>query len=129
MAEKRKITRHLKRLKIRFGVNNPTSLAFTEDFSEMGIFIRSVNVIMPGTTLRAELFLPDNDLVEFEGKVVWGRRIPGSLIHLAKKSGMGIMITKFLSNEEKYLAYCRILADKKTHLAHPAQDDTRNTTS
>ena len=113
MAEKRKIMRLQKRLKLRYGVNNATSVAFTEDFSEAGVFIRGVNVISPGSTLKVELFLPGDDPVFFEARIIWGRRIPGSIIHLSKKSGMGVIITRFLTNEEKYRAFCRDLTESK----------------
>jgi len=112
MAEKRKLPRHLKRLKLRYGVTHATSLAFTEDFSELGIFIRAVNVMIPGTKLLVELFMPDNSPITFEGKVAWSRRVPGSLIHLAK-GGMGVLITKFLTGEEKYCEFCHDLTDRK----------------
>lgn len=113
MAEKRKIMRLQKRLKLRYGINKPTSLAFSEDFSEQGLFIRAVNVILPGSTIKIDLFLPDNDPVALEGRIIWGRRVPGSLIHLAKKSGMGVLITKIVSNEEKYRLFCRALTERK----------------
>lgn len=112
MAEKRKIKRSLKRLKLRYGVNRATSLAFTEDVSETGVFVRTVNVMGPGVIVQVELSMPDNTPVHFEGRVVWSRRVPGSLIHLSK-GGMGLMITKFLSGEEKYLEFCHSIADKK----------------
>jgi hypothetical protein len=111
MAEKRKITRMLKRLKLRYGQNQATSLAFTEDFSESGVFIRAVNVMSPGVNLLVELFMPDNVPVTFEARVMWSRRVPGSLIHLSK-GGMGVMITKYLSGEEKYREFCHSIADR-----------------
>ncbi len=112
MAEKRKLPRLQKRLKLRYGVSQATSLAFTEDFSEFGLFIRAVNVMVPGVHLLVELFMPDNTPITFEGRVMWGRRVPGSLIHLSK-GGMGVMITKFLTGEEKYLEFCHSIADRK----------------
>ena len=112
MAEKRKTTRLLKRLKLRYGASSATSLAFTEDFSEFGIFIRAVNVMTPGSKLLVELFMPDNEPVTFEARVMWSRRVPGSLIHLSK-GGMGVMITKFLTGEEKYQEVCHSLTNKK----------------
>ncbi len=111
MAEKRKITRSLKKLKLKYGISRATSLAFTEDVSETGVFVRTVNVMGPGVIMLVELFMPDNLPVTFEAKVVWSRRVPGSLIHLSK-GGMGLLITKFLSGEEKYLDFCRSLVRK-----------------
>ncbi len=91
------------------------ALAFTEDVSETGVFVRTVNVMGPGVIMLVELFMPDNLPVTFEAKVVWSRRVPGSLIHLSK-GGMGLMITKFLSGEEKYLDFCRSLRTKTQHV-------------
>ncbi len=119
MPEKRKIMRLQKRLKLRYGVKRATSLAFTEDFSEAGIFIRAVNVMLPGSTLQVDLSLPDNDTVSFEGRIVWGRRVPGSLIHFAKKSGMGLIITGFTANEDKYREFCRSQVARKKSLSMP----------
>ena len=116
MAEKRNTTRLQKRLKLRYGVSKATNLAFTEDFSEVGLFVRAVNVMTPGIRLVVELFMPDNLPVTFEAKVVWGRRVPGSLIHLSK-GGMGLLITKFLTGEEKYLAFCSSMTDRKNQLS------------
>jgi hypothetical protein len=123
MAEKRKVTRLQKRLKLRYGVTNATSLAFTEDFSESGIFIRAVNVMIPGVKLLVELFMPDNLPVTFEGRVVWSRRVPGSLIHLSK-GGMGVVITKFLTGQEKYCEYCHELTDRKKQRPGDAEHST-----
>jgi hypothetical protein len=114
MAEKRKIKRTLKRLKLRYGVNRASTLAFTEDVSETGVFVRTVNVMGPGVIMQVELFMPDNVPVTFEAMVVWSRRVPGSLIHLSK-GGMGLLITKFVSGEEKYLDFCRSVAGKQEH--------------
>lgn len=119
MTEKRKIMRLQKRLKLRYGVKSATSIAFTEDFSEDGIFIRAVNVMLPGSKLQVDLSLPDNDIVSFEGRIVWGRRVPGSLIHFAKKSGMGLVITGFSANEGKYREFCRSQMERKKMLSSP----------
>ncbi len=67
----------------------------------------------PGVIMQVELFMPDNLPVTFEARVVWSRRVPGSLIHLSK-GGMGLLITKFLSGEEKYLDFCRSVVGQTT---------------
>ena len=120
MAEKRKLKRLQKRLKLRYGVGSATSLAFTEDFTESGIFIRAVNVLLPGMPLRIDLYMPDNDKVSFDARIVWSRRVPGSLIHLTRKSGMGAIITKFLENEDKYRGFCRSLTERRSPAAPKA---------
>ncbi|MBN2107855.1 MAG: PilZ domain-containing protein [Deltaproteobacteria bacterium] len=109
MAEKRKTTRMRKRLKLRYGVRDATSLAFTENFSDTGIFIRTTNVMMPGTALLVEIELPDATSVICEVKVMWGKRVPGTLSHL-QKGGMGVMVTKFLAGEQAYRELCRGVA-------------------
>jgi hypothetical protein len=119
MAEKRRIKRSLKRLKLRYGITRATTLAFTEDVSETGVFVRTVNVMGPGVVMLVELFMPDNSPVTFEARVMWSRRVPGSLIHLSK-GGMGLLITKFISGEEKYLDFCRSVAGKQQQVPGPA---------
>ena len=105
MAEKRQTERLRKRLRLRYGVRDASSLAFTENFSETGIFIRTVKVMMPGTSLLVELELPDQTSVICEVKVRWSKRIPAGLSHL-QKGGMGVRVTKFLAGEEAYRDLC-----------------------
>ena len=102
MAEKRDIRRHKKRLSLRFGTDSPARLAFTEDVSDHGLFIKTTNLCMPGTRIQIELTLPDDDSVFIEGMVRWTKKVPPQMIHLVKKSGMGVKITKFIAGEEAY---------------------------
>lgn len=102
MAEKRDIIRHKKRLSLRFGTDSPTRLAFTEDLSAHGMFIKTTNISMPGTILQIEVTLPDESSVFVEGMVRWTKKVPPQMIHLVKKSGMGIKIMKFLAGEAAY---------------------------
>lgn len=102
MAEKRDITRHNKRLPLRFGIDTPTRLAFTEDVSAHGLFIKTTHLCPPGTRIQVELTLPGDDSVFLEGMVRWTKKVPPQMIHLVKKSGMGVMITKFIAGEESY---------------------------
>jgi len=112
MAERRrKSVRHRKRLKLRYGTEHTSQLAFTEDFCRDGFFIKTTGVLHPGTMVQVELFTPDNIPLTLEVQVVWGKRVPGSLIHLAKKGGMGVRILKFFSPDEEaaYLKLCSSL--------------------
>lgn len=102
MAEKRDITRHRKRLTLRFGPDAPTRLAYTEDVSAHGLFIKTTNLCPPGTRIQIELTLPDDEPVFLEGMVRWSKKVPPQMIHLLKKSGLGIMITKFVAGEQAY---------------------------
>lgn len=105
MAEKRDITRHRKRLSLRFGIDTPTRLAFTEDISMHGLFIKTTNICPPGTRLQIELSLNDSDSVFLEGMVRWTKKVPPQMIHLVRKSGMGIKILRFIAGEESYHSF------------------------
>ncbi|AJE02815.1 PilZ domain-containing protein [Geobacter pickeringii] len=102
MADKRDITRHKKRLSLRFGTDQPSRLAFTEDVSAHGLFIKTTNLCPPGTRIQIELTLPGDESVFCEGMVRWTKKVPPQVIHLVKKSGMGIQIMKFIAGEEAF---------------------------
>ena len=102
MVEKRKTGRSKKRLSLRFGTDTPSRLAFTEDVSPRGLFIKTPNLCPPGTLIQIELELPDSEPVFLEGMVKWSKKVPPQVIHLVRKSGMGIKITQFIAGEERY---------------------------
>jgi len=102
MAEKRDIRRHKKRLSVRFGIDAPNRLAYSEDVSAHGLFIKTTNISSPGTCIKIELTLPNNDSVFVEGMVRWAKKVPPQLIHQAKKCGMGVEITRFITGEASY---------------------------
>ncbi|HEY6837460.1 MAG TPA: PilZ domain-containing protein [Geobacteraceae bacterium] len=102
MPEKRDITRYKKRLSLKFGIDAPTKLAFTEDLSANGLFIKTVNIAPLGARVKIELTLPDGAVVALEGIVRWSKRVPPQMIHLVKKSGFGVKITKILSGEQSF---------------------------
>ncbi|GLI38756.1 PilZ domain-containing protein [Geobacter hydrogenophilus] len=120
MAEKRDITRHKKRLSLRFGTTTPTRLAYTEDVSAHGLFIKTTNLCPPGTRIQVELTLPDEEPVFLEGMVRWTKKVPPQMIHLVKKSGMGVMITKFIAGEMAYRQFIDELHAKTGHSLPPA---------
>ncbi len=109
MAEKRDLKRHRKRLSLRFGIDDPNRLAFTEDISAQGLFIRTVNVCTPGTRIRVDLILPDERTVQMEAQVRWAKKVPPQMLRMAQKGGMGVRITRFLAGEELYEALCNEL--------------------
>jgi len=102
MPEKRDIKRHKKRLTVRFGIDAPNRLAYSEDISAHGLFIKTPNIIPPGTRIKIELALPNNDPVLVEGMIRWAKKVPPQLIHLAIKCGMGVEITRFVTGEASY---------------------------
>lgn len=105
MAEKRDIKRMKKRLSLKFGIEAPTRVAFTEDLSSTGIFVKTISPVPPGTRVKIELNMPDGDIAMFEGISRWRKSAPAQVIHLVNKKGMGIKILKFISGEEFYRRY------------------------
>lgn len=106
MTEKRYPVRHRKRLSVRFGIGQANRVAFTEDLSMSGMFIRSLNVCPPNTRLLIDLLLEDENRVVLEARVMWARKVPQNLFHLARKCGMGVRILHFLSGEEHFRRVC-----------------------
>jgi Tfp pilus assembly protein PilZ len=92
-----------KRITVRFGEEEAEKLAFTEDVSRTGIFIKTTQVVHPGRNLKVAFEL-DQGMVKMEGKVVWAKKVPPTMIQRVKKCGMGIRITRFEEGEERYLS-------------------------
>lgn len=98
------IVRYKKRLTVRFGIGEANRVAFTEDVSVTGMFIKTPNICTPNTKIRIEFELADNK-VELEGRVKWAKKVPQNLFHLVKKSGMGIRFLRFHSGEDHFNNY------------------------
>jgi len=105
MAEKRELPRHRKRLMLRFGIEAPARVAFTEDISTGGLFIKTVNTCQPGTHIIVDLTMPGDMVVQLEAEVRWAKKVPPQMVHLAKKSGMGVKITRFLNGADIYSGF------------------------
>jgi len=101
---KRDIVRYKKRLTVHFGIGESNRVAFTEDVSMTGMFIRTPNICPPNTKIRIEFEL-ENSKVELEGRVMWAKKVPQNLFHLVKKSGMGIRFLRFHSGEDLFNTY------------------------
>jgi hypothetical protein len=110
MPEKRKLDRHRKRYSLRFGSGEPTQFGFTEDISTTGIFIKSVNVCTIGSVILVELTIDKERKVLLEGRVMWAKKVPPQMIHLVRKSGMGVHIIRFISGESDYSLLCEELS-------------------
>jgi c-di-GMP-binding flagellar brake protein YcgR len=102
--DKRDIVRLKKRITVRFGIEEPNRVAFTEDISGTGMFIKTPNICPPNTKIRIE-FEVANNKVELEARVMWAKKVPQNLFHLVKKSGMGVRFLRFYSGEEHFNSY------------------------
>jgi Tfp pilus assembly protein PilZ len=102
MAEKRIMRRLRRRLSLRFGVDAPVRLAYTEDITDHGLFIKTTNLYPPGTRIAVELILPGEARVLLKGMIRWSRKVPPTMIHLVKKAGLGVKILKFESGEGEF---------------------------
>lgn len=104
--DKREPTRFKKRIRVNFGIDGASRVAFTEDISKTGVFLRSANVCNPDTKLTLEFLLENGEVVKLEGRVMWAKKVPQNLFHLVKKSGMGVRILRFYSGEEQFYRLC-----------------------
>ncbi|MBE0597066.1 MAG: PilZ domain-containing protein [Desulfuromonadales bacterium] len=111
MAEKRQERRHRKRLQVKFGPTSLIKVGFTDNLSEVGLFVKTPTVFSPPSILQLELTTSANEMIVLEGKVVWAKKVPPTLINKTK-GGMGILILRFVQGEEIYLRLCQEMGDK-----------------
>ena len=104
MTEKRIIRRLKKRLTIRFGIDDANRVAFSEDISTTGMFIKTANVCPPNSRIRIEFSVDDN-LIQVDARVMWAKKVPQNLFHLVRKSGMGVRFLRFRTGEEHFLRF------------------------
>jgi Tfp pilus assembly protein PilZ len=102
VADKRDIRRVKQRITIYFGLDDVDRVAFTEDISMTGMFIKTPNIAPINSTIKIQITLPDASIVQLEGRVTWAKKVPQNLFHLVKKSGMGIRFLRFLSGEDAF---------------------------
>jgi hypothetical protein len=105
----RDIVRHKKRLTVHFGIGETNRVAFTEDVSHIGMFIRTPNICPPNTRILIEFEVAGNK-VTIEARVMWAKKVPQNLIHLVKKSGMGVRFLRFHSGEEHFNSYFEVIS-------------------
>jgi len=108
--DNRDIVRHKKRLAVRFGIEEANRVAFTEDVSLVGMFIRTPNIFPPNTKFKIE-FEVSNIKVELVARVMWAKKVPQNLFHLVKKSGMGVRFLRFHSGEDHFNTYIKNSTD------------------
>jgi hypothetical protein len=106
--EKRSRKRLAKRLQVRFGPDEPDMLGFTDDLSEIGIFIKTSRVVPPGTKLKIQVTFPDGGVVNLTGEVVWGKMVPPSMARFIKKNGFGV---RLLNPPRTYLEFVNQLKE------------------
>jgi hypothetical protein len=105
MAEKRDIKRKRKRVKVRFGIEEAKKVAFTDDISFDGIFIKTAAPEKPGQQLKLDIFLPDETLVQCTGRIHWAKRVPPNMLRLVGKGGMGLKIISYAQGEQAYKTF------------------------
>lgn len=105
MAEKRRSPRLKKRFTVRFGTPEPTRVAFTEDIHDGGLFIKTCNIYPPGSLILVSFTLPDGTEVLCEARVMWAKKVPPQVIHLVRKSGMGVKFLRMLQGGEEFARY------------------------
>ncbi len=102
MAEKRDLNRKRKRIKVRFGTDEPKKMAFSDDISPRGIFIKTASPEKPGLLLNLEITLPDETRILCRGRIHWAKRVPPNMVRLVGKGGMGIKILSFSQGQREY---------------------------
>jgi hypothetical protein len=109
-TEKRDIQRHKKRITVRFGIDDVNRVAFSEDVSITGMFIKTMKKCPPNTKIKVEFEIANNK-VELEARVMWAKKVPQNLFHLVKKSGMGVRFLRFFSGEEHFNSFIESKSD------------------
>ena len=102
VANKQDVRRIKKRISIRFGIDEAVTLAFTEDISKSGMFIKTFRVIPPNSRIRIKFDINDESRVELEARVMWAKKVPANLFNMVKKSGMGVRFLRFHSGEDAF---------------------------
>jgi len=102
MAEKRSYKRLRRRLSLRFGTDKPSRIAFTEDINDRGMFIKTTTIYPVGSNITIELSLPGEIPVKIRGIVRWSKKVPPTMIHLARKAGMGIKFINIENGEGQF---------------------------
>ncbi len=101
--------RKSRRLKVRFGVDDLSKMAFLGNASVEGAWIITGQPERVGTLLRICLYLPDGEEVVVRGRVQWAKKIPPNLIRLSKNAGMGVKFTRFESGLSVFSDYLTTL--------------------
>lgn len=120
MAEKRVFKRLRRRLSIKFGLDEPARVAFTEDINDRGMFIKTTNIYPVGSRIKMEISLPGEEKVRITGSVRWSKKVPPAMIHLVRKAGMGVKFLSFESGEEAFRHFLHQAQSHREQSAPPA---------
>jgi hypothetical protein len=104
MPEKREVQRKRKRIKLRFGLDQPKRMGFTGDISSEGVFIVTRVPERVGKFVMVELQLPNDKTVVAYGEVEWVKKVPPDQFRVVQDGGMGVRFTGFEFGEEDYRA-------------------------
>jgi len=105
MVEKRERVRRKKRVKVRYGVDVPKRMGFTDDLTAQGLFLITAQPEPPGSKLKLLIFLPNGEEVLAIARVQWGKKVPANMVHIARKGGMGLRLLSFESGESAFKNY------------------------
>jgi hypothetical protein len=75
---------------VRYGLKEADRRAFTKNLTELGIGLKTNNVMRPGTTLRIEVRAAE-ERFDLWGRVIWAKKVPPQLAHVLD-CGMGIRL-------------------------------------
>lgn len=75
--------RQRKRIPLRYGIDTPGKIAFTDDISHEGLFIRTALALKPGTRLIVELTPPEGT-IHLQAEVRWAKKVPSQMLHKLK---------------------------------------------
>jgi len=106
---KRRDTRLLARLKVRYGNGESLNAGLTENISRRGLFFKG-NVLFPRRSLiRVEVITPQGEHIVFIGRVCWVRQASPFFPRIGTMGGMGISIARFIEGAPHYLMLCNTL--------------------
>lgn len=91
-----------RRVKVRFGISVPEKTGFSKDISETGMFIRTNQVLNPGSTIQVQIEFPD-ETFNLWAKVIWAKKVPQQLAHIMD-CGMGV---HFIEPPAGWLKFCK----------------------
>jgi len=99
------------KLSVRFGQEDLSNIGFTEDISELGIFLKTARTFPVSSEIKIELTTDDDHTVRFVGEVKYAKQVPPNLVWSDDNAGMGIFIRQFVEGHE----YFEQLLSRTTH--------------
>jgi hypothetical protein len=103
VSERRSFARKKRRFLVEFRLRGAACTGFTYDVSPTGIFVRSVRLPDPGTSMAAQLHLPEGKRIEVRGRVVRSFRVPPALSRVVP-SGFSIRLADTPEDYFQFLA-------------------------